>query len=268
MKGTTYYLPEGSYTQFKIPKRSKGMRIVNAPSKELKKYQRKLLPELTDVYYNIVKDTPVEHTAYGFLEGRNVIMAAKLHQPFKYTTSFDLKDFFDSVTPKHIKNVPTKGPLAHIILKQVATDRNLWHNMEYAGQGFSTSPMLANIAAIPFMLDLQDTLYHHMNTQFIFTMYADDITISYNDFYELNTVKNSVHTVANKHSFQIKPSKTRTRHAKHGARRILGINVYPDKLEMSRKCTRKLRAAKHQRNGPSIGGLTRWSQLPLPTNPK
>ena len=93
MQGTTYQLPEGTYIQFKIPKRSKGMRIVNAPSKELKSYQRKLLPELTKLYYDIVKGTIIEHTAYGFLEGRNVVMAAKLHQPFAHTTSFDLKTF-------------------------------------------------------------------------------------------------------------------------------------------------------------------------------
>lgn len=268
MKGTTYQLPEGSYIQFKIPKRSKGMRIVNAPSSNLKKYQRKQLKSLTELYYSLVKDTPVKYTAYGFLEGRNVVMAAKQHQPYKHTTSFDLKDFFDSVTPKHIENIDSSDIMNTLTLNNIAKDKSLWHNMEYAGQGFSTSPMLANIAAIPFMLELQDRLDILMTTEFVFTMYADDITISYNDINELCTLKKEVNFVAQKHGFQIKPSKTRTRHSQHGARRILGINVYPDKLEMSRKCTRKLRAAKHQHNGPSIGGLTRWSQLPTPSKPK
>lgn len=243
------------------------MRIVNAPSKKLKTYQRKLLPELTKLYYNLVKGTPIEHTAYGFLEGRNVVMAAKLHQPFAHTTSFDLKDFFDTVTPKHLIGI-TDDIILNTRLQNFRNNQNLWHNMENAGQGFCTSPMLANIATIPMLKLLHDYLSDTFDNEFALTIYADDITISYNDIKNLNFIKEAVNKIITYHNFQIKPSKTRTRHAKHGARRILGINVYPDKLEMSRKCTRKLRAARHQKNGPSIGGLVRWSQLSLPHNPK
>ncbi len=40
---------------------------------------------------------------HGFCQGKNVATNALLHIGYQYTTCFDIKDFFDSVTPDKIK---------------------------------------------------------------------------------------------------------------------------------------------------------------------
>ena len=68
-----------------------------------------------------------------------------------------------------------------------------------------------------------------------------------------------------KHQLTINPKKTRIRHAKFGNRRILGIMV-DDSLKPSRKLKKKIRAARFQRNGPSLGGLVTASRCLRPRN--
>ena len=62
-------------------------------------------------------------------------------------------------------------------------------------------------------------------------------------------------------SFKIHSNKTRIRYAKYGYRKILGINVGDNDIKTTRKIMRKIRAANHQENGPSLGGLITWSKL-------
>ena len=66
------------------------------------------------------------------------------------------------------------------------------------------------------------------------------------------------------YNLTINPKKTRIHHAKHGNRRILGIQVGEHAIYPNRKLKKKIRAARHQNNGPSLGGLVTASRLLLP----
>lgn len=73
-----------------------------------------------------------------------------------------------------------------------------------------------------------------------------------------------VNKIAKENLFKINRNKTRVRSSVAGYRKILGINVGDDHIRATRKVMRKIRAADHQGNFHSKGGLSSWSKCYLP----
>ena len=216
-------------------------RRISAPSEDLKNYQRSKLSKLETIYWNLISGSDIFNVAHGFLSNRGCTTAAINHIGYELTIMLDISKFFDSVTKDMVKSVS----------KEAAEDDRLFHRLGYTAQGFPTSPILANIASIPMLLEINSflkSLYGEQdkdNKKFAFTIYADDIQISIN------------------RKFEKIARETRVRYSEYGFRRILGINV-GDKMRATRKTMRRIRAAKHQNNYHSLGGLTVWSKCLLP----
>ena len=100
--------------------------------------------------------------------------------------------------------------------------------------------------------------------KFAFTIYADDIQISYNQKYLKRDIINIVESSFLEYKFEINKRKTRTRVSDCGFRKILGINVGDESIRGSRKTMRKIRAANHQGNYHSKGGLQSWANCHKP----
>ena len=244
------------YREFKIPKKSGKFRKICAPNNKLLNYQRKSLNMLYEYYYSIIKGTEIEHVAHGFLPGRNVVSAANQHIGYESTTMLDISNFFDTVTKDMLPS--------HLI------DSHFFHKEGYCAQGFATSPILANIATIDIVRDIITRLYIKFPTGFVFTIYADDIQISLKRTSPKN-IKELISIVReelNKAGFELNENKTRTKYAKYGWRRILGVNVGDTEVRATRKTMRKIRAARHANNGNSLGGLVNWSNCNLPNQQK
>jgi hypothetical protein len=244
------------YKEYKIPKK-KGFRKIVAPSKELLKYQRRYLKSLEKDFNKYTKEQGINHHFQGFLRGKSPVTAAKMHVGQTRFIQMDIKDFFDSVTKKHIESLSIFNC---INTTEITGDSNLWHEDGYAAQGFATSPMLANLALIPFVLDLKRYFSSLANVTVQFHIYADDITISLSKTdYELErNIIAKVTELLKSYKFEVKPSKTRVRSTEHGYVRILGVNVGKTDMRIPRNVRRKLRAAKHAGNKHSQGGLTAW----------
>jgi len=248
-------LPAGTYTEHTIPKRNGKVRKICAPDADLLRYQRSKLPDLYRMFTARAYSHGVDDVFHGFVPDKNCVTAARAHIGYDMTLMMDISEFFDSVQ----RSVFPAG--------SITDDSSFYHSEgNYCAQGYATSPILANIAIIPIIKEIQVFLSDLLNDEFAFTIYADDLQISFN--YELNrrfkqrvediiAVVTACFTLAN---FRINSNKTRLRHAKYGYRRILGINVGNDHIRASRKTIRKLRAAKHSGNGPSAGGLSTWSK--------
>jgi len=249
-------LPAGTYTEHTIPKKNGKVRKICAPDADLLRYQRSKLPDLYRIFAGQASAYGVTDIFHGFVPDKNCVTAARAHIGFDMTLMMDISEFFDSVQHSVLPSL------------SIADDASFYHaEGDYCAQGFATSPILANIAIIPIIKEILDFLTDSLGPgDFAFTIYADDLQISFN--YELDwrfkqriediiAVVSACFTLAN---FRINSNKTRLRHAKYGYRRILGINVGNDHIRASRKTMRKLRAAKHQGNGPSAGGLTTWSK--------
>ena len=188
---------------------------------------------------------------HGFIKGRNVITAAKQHVGFKATIMLDLKDFFDTV---HIS-------MFHPKLR----DPLLFRETGYCAQGFVTSPMLSNIAFIKTLRAIKTRL-NKVEPDHAITMYADDIQISLQteDSKRIQKVTSIVKEEVERSNFILNEKKTRVKYAKYGYRRILGINVGDTSYRATRKVMRKIRAARHQGERSSLGGLVNWSRCAEP----
>ncbi|WP_198527627.1 reverse transcriptase family protein, partial [Xanthomonas sp. SHU 199] len=125
------------YTDFTIPKKSGGVRLISAPGRLRKKLQHKLLP----VLYSAYKMGPNVH---GFAKGRNVRTNALPHATRKVVINFDLKDFFSSISFQRIRGVFLGTPLrldwsvANILAQICSLDGVM-------PAGAPTSPVLSNI---------------------------------------------------------------------------------------------------------------------------
>ena len=250
-----------SYHEFTIQKKNGKTRKIVNPSASLKRYQRAQTPAL---YKHFLKAAD-HHAAsfHGFIPGRNAVTGAKQHIGFQTTIMFDLVAFFDNVYYEHITD-------AGVLLNKQNQER-LFHKAGYAAQGFPSSPMLANIAAIPLIWDLSTWLTTQFGNDFALTIYADDIQISFNDEAKSTwqLVRDTVYTTATNYRFAINPTKTRVRFAKYGARKILGLNVTDTAVIASRRTNRKVRALLHQvthdtAKGQALGGMRTWQKCILP----
>lgn len=253
-----------SYRDFSIPKKNGKARKISAPSKGLLKYQRRLLPFLYKYHRKLALEKEIEHIQHGFIPDRNCVTAAQMHIGFRYTICMDLSNFFDSCNTKMFGYEITKY-------------KALFHKMGYCAQGFASSPMLANIASLNFIeelnmklekmhqeISLEKDIKNDKNQLYAFTIYADDIQISTNHKSLLKEIIEKTSEFAEHYGFSINKNKTRVRCSDAGYRKILGINVGQDHIRGTRHTMRRIRAADHQGHFHSKGGLVAWSKKHLP----
>ena len=256
-----------SYRDFLIPKKNGKPRRISAPSKELLKYQHNLMPGLYAYHQKKEREFNCENIQHGFIPNRNCVTAATQHIGFKHTIIMDLSNFFDSVNTSFFP-------------KTITRYSHLFHKEGHCAQGFASSPILSAIASLPMVNEIKQYLTTiHTNTvnnmdrlepgvdytSHAFTIYADDLQFSTNCTKLLKPIIETVTSIAESHGFKINRNKTRVRNAVNGYRRILGINVGSDHIRATRKTIRKIRAADHQGNYHSKGGLTTWSLCKFPT---
>ncbi len=152
-----YHLNKPLYIQFTIPKKRNGKREITAPNEDLKQMQKRLNYFLQHIYYTLKPDcvhgfvrTPVREEKIS-----SIVSNAAPHVGKKYLLNIDLKDFFDTITAKRVKEV---------LFKEV----NLFKNetlvncitllSTYKGKlptGAPTSPVLANMVCLELDKELE-----------------------------------------------------------------------------------------------------------------
>lgn len=172
------------YYSFSIPKRSGGLRRINAPNAELSAAQRELASLFRD------KFGVLYHTsAFAYVKKRSTIDAIKRHQSneSRWFLKLDLHDFFGSTTPDFVFNMFRKiWPFAGIVtmgggeaLKKALSICFLDGGLP---QGTPISPLLTNIMMIPIDHEISNQLRSfsdgQRNVRFVYTRYADDMLIS------------------------------------------------------------------------------------------
>lgn len=244
--------PKTFYRQFFIKKKNGKHRRICAPSPALLAFQRSQLHSLAHLFTSrlmLVLEQGDRDIFHGFLKDRNIVTCAEKHIGFDHTICLDISNCFDSITSTMLN---------------FDLDSRLFHQEGSLAQGFATSPILANIYLINPVVALL-TKIRQLAPEAVLTVYADDLHISLNNssYQKLNFIIKLAIAEFAKHQLTINPRKTRIRHAKFGNRRILGIMV-DDSLKPSRKLKKKIRAARFQGNGPSLGGLVTASRMLYP----
>ena len=141
------------YHKFFIPKKSGGMREINAPDDELMNCLRELKLLLESEFY-----ASSHAAAYAYVKNRSSVDAAKVHQwnKSKWYLKTDISGFFPNTTPEFVWNaLSTIYPFCLIMEhKNGREELKKALSLCFLGGGLPMgtpiSPMLTNLIMIPF----------------------------------------------------------------------------------------------------------------------
>lgn len=188
------------YTTYPIKKKSnpKDPRWLTAPNWILKKMQLWILHNI------LLRDSSVSDCAHGFVKHKSIVTNAKVHEGAKWMLCMDLKDFFDAVRKNKVYEYFESLGYEKSVVEALAT---LCTYKNHLPQGAPTSPCLSNLVAREMDVDIE--AYCQKNG-FIYTRYADDITISSKT--DIVPGKKEINDIVRKHGFRVNHAKTRLRH--------------------------------------------------------
>lgn len=187
--------PSYHYRTFKLKKRNGGTREINSPKTYLKVVQWWLLD-------NIFSHIALNDCIHGFRKGRSFITNAKLHFGRPHLLCMDIEGFFPSIDEARVAN----------LFQRIGYDPNVAHFLaqlttlhDELPQGSPCSPSIANLV---FEKADQDIEKLCADEAYLYTRYADDITISAHGFIDRVFAK-KVATVIESHGFKTNKKKTR-----------------------------------------------------------
>ena len=205
---------EQLYTTFYIPKKSGGLREINAPVPELMTALRNLKTLFETKMY-----AKYHTSAFAYVSGRSPIDALKMHQGngSNWFLKTDFTNFFGSTTPEFLRySLSLIFPFSEIVKSprgRAALDKVLSLCFLHGGlpQGTPTSPMLTNLMMIPIDHKISNALRNFNGQSFVYTRYADDCQISSRKDFDYNQVIGFINQTLNdfRAPFTIKEEKTR-----------------------------------------------------------
>ncbi|CAH8282897.1 reverse transcriptase (RNA-dependent DNA polymerase) [Mariniflexile fucanivorans] len=250
------------YHEFEIPKKSGLKRLIHAPTKGLKEFQKALNLILHCVY-------EPHYAATGFVPDKSIVDNSKPHVGKLYVYNIDLKDFFPSidasrvwgrllVTPFNLGTTNERRYIANMIkilcCHYLPAERfvdNVWvtEKRHVLPQGAATSPTLTNAICERLDIRLSGVAKRFGLT---YTRYADDITFSsmHNSFPNKEGVAETIfkkgstfdlelRKVIESQNFHIKENKVRLQ--KKGYKQEVTGLVVNDKINVPRSYIKDLR---------------------------
>jgi len=157
------------YYEFRIKKRSGGMRVIHAPSNPLRSIQQTIAQAILAQY----KPRP---SVRGFTSGQSILTNAAPHSAKKLVLNIDLEEFFPSIHRGRVVGALKAKPfeLSQETAKLIADLCCLGGRLP---QGAPTSPVISNIIC----WNLDRALERLAGRYYCYyTRYADDITFSTN----------------------------------------------------------------------------------------
>ncbi len=236
------------------PKKSGDSRLIEAPKQQLKAVQRQILRGILD-------QVPPHKDAFGFVAGRSCLDAAQRHVAEEVVVSFDLRDFFPSISharvlglfrflgyplsvARHLAALCTNVTPPRIIARLAAADRPQFRH-PHLPQGAPSSPALANLVA--FTLDrrlsaLAGSIGAH------YSRYADDLSFS-GERHIAPVLLRAVPGIVIEEGFCLNSAKTRVRPFT-ARQEVTGIGVNAH-LNVSRSQYDQLKAVIHACGKPA-----------------
>ena len=219
---------EKFYISFDIPKRNKLPRTIEAPFKQLKFIQRKILNK---ILYNY----PIHKNAFGFVPKKSIKDNAEKHINSRIILKLDLKDFFPTITSNRVSGLFRAmgfDPRATFVLTELTTFN------KHLPQGAPTSPFISNILCFP--LDKRLNNFAEKNG-LNYSRYADDIVFSGNRLKK--SILKLIDKVVKDEGFKLATDKTKFVSSKN--RQIVTGVVVNKKPNLTREKRRILRAIIH-----------------------
>lgn len=249
LKQLSYLCNPGKHTKryrtFSIPKKARGVRVICAPTGNLKWMQLCL----NEIFKAVYSPSPY---AMGFTCGRSVVDNALMHTNQHYVFNLDLKDFFPSIEQarvwKRLQLAPfnfTKevaSVVAGLCCKRIDGLQKEDSARFVLPQGAPTSPLLTNA-----ICDTLDRRLYGLAKRFglHYSRYADDITFSsmHNVYQENGEFRKELSRIITEQRFTINDKKTRLQHCSE-RQEVTGLTV-GRKVNVARKYVKDVRAILH-----------------------
>ena len=202
------------YYEFHIPKKSGGLRKIDAPEPELMDALRRLKTIFEEDF------KVLDHAAaFAYVKKRSTLDAVKRHQAneSKWFGKYDLSNFFGSTTLEFIiRMFSMVFPFSEVVkseLGMVALQTALELAIFDGGlpQGTPISPLITNVMMIPVDYKLANGFRDFNRQRFVYTRYADDFLISSKFDFDFREVEKFIVDVlaSFRAPFTIKSAKTR-----------------------------------------------------------
>ena len=239
------------YTQFQLPKKTGGKRLISAPQPQLKKVQNWIL-------HHVLEKLEVSDAAHGFCRNRSIVTNAQPHVGAKFIINIDFKNFFPSISYKRVLGLFKSFGYSERVsrtfaalctgpeVKEVESNGKKYFAVSrerFLPQGAPTSPAISNL--ICRRLDRRlSNLSKSFN--FTYTRYADDLTLSTLDKneYRIGILLKKVESIVKDEDFGINKAKTKVLHSSR-QQEVTGI-VVNKKLNVSRSDLKRFRATLFQ----------------------
>ena len=202
------------YNTFYIPKKSGGLRRIDAPNDALMTALR-TLKQIFEQDFGAMYHT----SAFAYVKGRSTVDAVKRHQSnnSKWFAKYDISDFFGSTTPDFVISMLSKiFPFSEVLMYKSGEEQlRLALDLAFLNgglpQGTPISPLITNLMMIPIDFELCNTLKNFDKHSFVYTRYADDFLVSCRYDFDYKKVESLIKETLQKFGapFQMKPQKTR-----------------------------------------------------------
>lgn len=215
------------YKTFRLRKRSGGYRCIQAPNIGLSILQKMILEHILYANYMPPKNCT------GFIRNKNITDNVRPHLNNPYVFKTDIKDFFSSIKEHLVKQLFLDLGFDSQTSKVLSRICCLYGVLP---QGAATSPMISNM----IFLDLDKAIQHYCSGRnYIYTRYADDITISSNEMID-KSICDDIDNILKIHNLTINKKKTHLYGP--GAKKIItGISIASGQMKIPRLYKRQLR---------------------------
>lgn len=224
------------YESFCIPKKSGGLRRINAPLPDLKA----ALTELKSILETSFNARWLYHTAaFAYIKNRCTIDAVKRHQQndSRWFLKLDLHDFFGSTTLDFVmRQLSMIYPFCEVVrLKRGEEELHKALELGFLDgglpQGTPLSPLITNIMMIPIDHKLSNTLVNFEGDSFVYTRYADDFIISCRHTFIFRKVEDLVVRVLSEFGAPFSLNRDKTRYgSRSGKNWNLGVMLNKDNV--------------------------------------
>ncbi len=168
---------EDKYTEFEIPKKSGGTRLIKAPTPKLKKLQTHLAHLLYKCLQEIEESKNTTPVAYGFRKKGTIVANAHNHKRRRYVLNLDLEDFFPSFNFGRVRGFFLKDKAFELNQEVATAIAQIACDGTALPQGSPCSPVISEL--VGQILDLR-LLRFAKKHGVRYSRYADDITFSTN----------------------------------------------------------------------------------------
>lgn len=226
---------ESLYDTFRIPKKSGGLRRIDAPNDELKAALT-ILKTLLETDFRALHHT----CAFAYVKKRSTYMALQRHQrnESKWFAKLDLSNFFGSTTLDFVMNqMAMIFPFSEVVKRpegKAELEKALELGFLNGGlpQGTPLSPTLTNIMMIPVDFEISKALRDRLRSDtIVYTRYADDFLFSGKKWFSVNVIQSIVMDILHQFKAPFALNKEKTRFGNNfgsGANWNLGLMLNKD----------------------------------------